>query len=173
MFQPKAAGGIGLTTINAVIVLEPFREPFRTRPTGLGAARGATGEEHSHPEQHHVGGVKAREVIDGTVVVEHAGEIDVLLVIGDEGVRAQLADALPPPTPLDSLDPLTTFGRVTGLGPGEQVGSSTDIAQLRTVGTLCTAADGGGGRHPVRSISRTTARSRGTSSVRRSGPSKL
>ncbi len=79
-------------------------------------------------------------MIDGTVVVEHAGEIDVLLVIGDEGVRAHRADALPPPTPLDSLDPLTTFGRVTGLGPGEQVGSSADVAQLRTVGTLFTAA---------------------------------
>ncbi len=38
------------------------------------------------------------------------------------------------------LDPLTPVGRVTGLGPGEPIGSSADVEQLRTLGTLLSAA---------------------------------
>jgi alkylation response protein AidB-like acyl-CoA dehydrogenase len=139
MLLPEAAGGIGLTTVDAAIVFEqlgshlapgPLLWTLLAAPLVEGAATGAT----------RVGGVDGREVVGDSAVVEHAAAIDVLLVLGDDGVFAHRLAQLSPPTPLASLDPLTTFGRLTGLDQGERVGSADDAAELRTLGILLTAA---------------------------------
>ena len=92
------------------------------------------------PGEQRVGGVDVREIVDRSVVVEHAAEIDVLLVISDDGVFAHRMADLPPSSPLVPLDPLTPLGRITGLGSGEQIGSSAHVEELRTLGTLLSAA---------------------------------
>jgi alkylation response protein AidB-like acyl-CoA dehydrogenase len=71
------------------------------------------------------------------VVVEHAVDLDVLLVLHDGGVVAHdVAD----PDPLEPLDPLTPVGRFTGLGVGSTVGDAETAAHLRVVGTVLSAA---------------------------------
>ena len=139
MLQPEEAGGIGLTPVDAAIVFEQLGNHLMPGPV-LWTLLAASLVQGAAAGEQLVGGVEAREIVDGSVVIEHAGEIDVLLVISDDGVFAHRTDDLPPSTPLDPLDPLTGFGRVTGLGPGEQIGSSAEVEQLRTLGTLLTAA---------------------------------
>jgi alkylation response protein AidB-like acyl-CoA dehydrogenase len=139
MLRPEETGGIGLTTVDAAIVFEQIGSHLVPGPV-LWTLLSAPLVEGAGTGERRVGGVEAGEIVDGSVVIEHAGEIDVLLVIGDDGVFAHVTEDLAPSTPLDPLDPLTTFGRVTGLGPGEQIGSPAEAEQLRTLGTLLTAA---------------------------------
>jgi hypothetical protein len=85
-----------------------------------------------------VGGVTADAVVDRSVLVEHAGDLDVLLVVHDDRVVAHRdlgrIDAL------DPLDPLTPVGRVTGLGDGEVVGDADVASSTRLLGTVFAAA---------------------------------
>jgi len=137
-----ALGLFGLTDlgpVEAVIVFEQLGWHLAPGPvlwTVLGAglvAGAATGERR-------VGGVDAAAVADGTVVVEHAGELDVLVVVHEDHVAAHDAAALGPPEPLVPLDPLTPVGRFTGLGPGTVVGDARAASDLRLRGTVLTAA---------------------------------
>ena len=139
MLQSEEVEGIGFTTVDAAIVFEqlgrhlvpgPLLWTLLAAPLVQGATTGET----------RVGGVEARDIVDGAAVVEHAGGIDVLLVLARDGVFAHRPENLASPLPLESLDPLTTFGRVTGLGLGDQVGSRADAERLRMLGTLLTAS---------------------------------
>jgi alkylation response protein AidB-like acyl-CoA dehydrogenase len=76
----------------------------------------------------------------GSALVEHGADIDVLLVVADDGVVAHRTADLPPPTPLAALDPLAPVGRFSGLGVGEPVGGPDAVARLRTLGTVLSAA---------------------------------
>ncbi len=87
-----------------------------------------------------VGGVEAGAVEDGSVVVEHAGEIDVLLVLHGDRVVAHATADLGAPEPLVPLDPLTPVGRYSGLGAGTVVGDAEAAAGLRRRGTVLSAA---------------------------------
>ncbi|WP_426573928.1 acyl-CoA dehydrogenase family protein [Aquihabitans sp. McL0605] len=139
LLLPEASGGVGLGVIEAAIVFEqlgshlvpgPVLWSLLAAPLVPGAA---TGEVL-------VGGVEASAVVDGTVVVAHARDIDVLLVVGDDGVTAHRTADLPDPTPYEPLDPLTSVGRFTGLGSGEPIGAGGAAAHLRPLGTVLTAA---------------------------------
>jgi alkylation response protein AidB-like acyl-CoA dehydrogenase len=139
LLLPEGSGGVGLGAVEAAIVFEqlgghlvpgPVLWTLLAAPLVTGAASGAQ----------LVGGVAADAVVDGSAVVEHAAEIDVLLVVGDDGVVAHRPSELPVPTPLDALDPLAPVGRFTGLGAGEPVGDRDAAAGLRTLGTVLSAA---------------------------------
>ena len=85
-----------------------------------------------------VGGVTADAVVDGSALVEHAGDLDVLLVLHDDRVTAH--HDLGEVVALDPLDPLTPVGRVSGLGGGTQVGGAGVAAATRLLGTVLSAA---------------------------------
>ncbi len=87
-----------------------------------------------------VGGVEESAVQDGSVVVEYAADLDVVVVLGADAVTAYRTDALPAPEPLEALDPLTPVGRYRGLAAGEVVGGAGAAARLRLFGTVLSAA---------------------------------
>jgi alkylation response protein AidB-like acyl-CoA dehydrogenase len=135
----EGSGGAGLGAVEAAIVFEQLGSHLVPGPvlwTMLAApliSGAAAGEQL-------VGGVDAVDVIDGSVVVEHAAEIDVLLVVGDDGVVAHHTPDLPVPTALDALDPLASVGRFSGVGAGEPVGDRDAATHLRTLGTVLSSA---------------------------------
>jgi hypothetical protein len=87
-----------------------------------------------------VGGVEAVAVTDGVAVVEHAADLDVLLVVHADAVVAHRAGDLPAPEPLSSLDPLATVGRISSIAGGEVVGDGDVAARVRLLGTVLAAA---------------------------------
>lgn len=133
------AGGSGLGAVEGALVFEqlgshlapgPVLWTVLAAPLVVGAATG----------QQLVGGVAASDVVDGVALVEHAADLDVLLVVGGGAVVAHRMDALAAPEPLDPLDPLTPVGRVRGLAGGDDVGGPEAAAGLRLLGTVLAAA---------------------------------
>jgi alkylation response protein AidB-like acyl-CoA dehydrogenase len=83
-----------------------------------------------------VGGVEAGAVEEDRAVVEHAADLDRLVVLHDDGVTVhEVGDA----EPLTPLDPLTPVGRVQ-VGEGTTVGDRPEADELRRRGTVLTAA---------------------------------
>ena len=72
--------------------------------------------------------------------VEHAGALDALLILDADGVRLVGGDALPEPTELVPMDPLTPMGAYADLPPGEAVGGPEEADRLRVLGTTLSAA---------------------------------
>jgi alkylation response protein AidB-like acyl-CoA dehydrogenase len=87
-----------------------------------------------------VGGVMDVDVVDGSAIVEHGAEIDVVLVARSDGLFAHRVDELPPAEPLDPLDPLTPVSRHHGLDGGSCVADREATERLLMVGTVLTAA---------------------------------
>jgi alkylation response protein AidB-like acyl-CoA dehydrogenase len=76
-----------------------------------------------------------------SVVVEHAGDLDLLVVLGPASVHVIEAGELPEAEALVPFDPLTPVGRFThGLPEGEQVGGAHEAERTRLVGRVLTAA---------------------------------
>jgi alkylation response protein AidB-like acyl-CoA dehydrogenase len=73
-------------------------------------------------------------------VVEHAAEIDALLVLRDDGAFVCQSDDLPRFAALAPLDPLTPVGCCGALPRGACVADARDAASLRTAGTVLCAA---------------------------------
>lgn len=133
------AGGSGLGPVEGALVFEQLGSHLAPGPllwTVLAAGLvdgAATGERL-------VGGVAAVDVVDGAALVEHAADLDVLLVLHDDRVVAHEVAALAPPTLLDPLDPLTPVGRFTGLAGGTRIGGAAEATALRLLGTVLSAA---------------------------------
>lgn len=156
LLLPEDHGGAGLGVLEAALVFEQagshlvpgpllwtvLAAPLlAASPLAAGVATGGL----------LVGGVEGADCRDGSAVVEHAADLDVLLVVHDDCVLAHPTDHLPGPTPLDPLDPLTPVGRFTVPGGGgpdgggpdggvSTVGDGGDAARLRVVGTTLAAA---------------------------------
>lgn len=133
------AGGSGLGPVEGALVFEQLGSHLAPGPllwtvVAAGLVDGAaTGERL-------VGGVAAADVVDGAALVEHGLDLDVLLVLADDGVVAHEIGSLAPPTPLDPLDPLTPVARFTGLGAGTPIGGVAESTALRLLGTVLNAA---------------------------------
>jgi alkylation response protein AidB-like acyl-CoA dehydrogenase len=84
-----------------------------------------------------VGGVEASAVAGGAALVEHAADLDLVLVLGAGSVTAHRVADLRVGPALDALDPLTPVREVAGLTGGEVVG---DAAPTRRAGTVLAAA---------------------------------
>jgi alkylation response protein AidB-like acyl-CoA dehydrogenase len=139
MLLAESEGGIGLTAVDAAIVFEQVGSHLVSGPV-LWTLLAAPFLAGARSGEQLVGGVDSRHVEGGSVVVEYADEIDVVLVVGDEGVVAHHTRDLPSPTSIDALDPLSRMGRITGLASGEHVGGRAEAEQLRTFGALLTSA---------------------------------
>ena len=139
LLVPEADGGLGLGTVEGAIAFEQLGAHLVSGPalwTALaapclaGAARG----------DRIVGGVERCAASDEPIVVEHAAEIDALLVLREDGVFACARSELPVAAPLAPLDPLTPVGRFDALPDGTRVGDAREAARLRLVGTVLCAA---------------------------------
>ena len=135
----EVAGGSGLGAVEGALLFEqlgshlvpgPVLWTVLAAPVVAGAAEG----------ERLVGGVTADAVEGGSVVVEHAADIDVLVVVREDAVVAHDTTGLAPPTALDPLDPLTPVGRFDGLPAGSRVGGAEAAAELRLLGTVLSAA---------------------------------
>jgi alkylation response protein AidB-like acyl-CoA dehydrogenase len=139
LLVPVDAGGNGLGVVDSALVFEVLGSHLVPGPllwTLLAAAMvdgASTGELL-------VGGVDASCIDGGTAVVEHGGDIDVLLVLGNDGVLAHPVAELGPPARLEPLDPLTPVARLTGIDNGSHVGGPEVAAELRRLGTVLSAA---------------------------------
>jgi alkylation response protein AidB-like acyl-CoA dehydrogenase len=135
----EEAGGSGLGAIDGAIVLEQLGSYLAPGPIvwtvlSAGLVDGAATGDHL------VGGVEADAVADRSVVVEHANDIDVLVVLHDDHVAAQRMGELGAPEALTPLDPLTPVGRVAGVGSGTRIGDAATAEHVRLLGTVLTAA---------------------------------
>lgn len=87
-----------------------------------------------------VGGAGEADIDNGSLLVEHAAEIDVVLIVADDAVLVHRTADLEPPEVLRPLDPLTPVGRFSGLGDGARVGGAEAAEALRLLGTLLVSA---------------------------------
>jgi alkylation response protein AidB-like acyl-CoA dehydrogenase len=91
-----------------------------------------------------VGGIEAAHVEHGSagasVVVEHASDIDALVVLHDDAVIVHRTADLAPPVALDPFDPLTPVGRFVDVPDGERVAGADVAAAMRLLGTVSSAA---------------------------------
>ena len=139
LLLPEAHGGLDLGVVAAAIVFEQLGAHLVGGPvlwTALAAAYvdGAAGGERL------VGGLDRAEGSGDPIVVEHACEIDALLVLRDDGVFLHAGSDLPAFDDLAPLDPLTPVGRAAALSRGVRVGDVHDAANLRLAGTVLSAA---------------------------------
>ncbi|MET0903222.1 MAG: acyl-CoA dehydrogenase family protein [Acidimicrobiales bacterium] len=139
LLAAEAEGGSGLGALEAAIVFEQLGAHLVPGPllwSVLAAGRvagAATGDVV-------VGGVAASDVVDGTALVEHAADLDVLIVVHDDAVVSHRANDLPAPVALEPVDPLTPVSRVRGLTGGEAIGDAAAAGRLRRLGTVLSAA---------------------------------
>jgi alkylation response protein AidB-like acyl-CoA dehydrogenase len=142
----EEVGGSGLGIVEGALLFEQLGSHLVPGPV-LWTVLAAPVIEGAAAGEQLVGGVSAADVVDGAALVEHAADLDVLLVVHADGIVAHRTDSLPEPTPLDPLDPLTPVGRLTGLdggraGPasGEVVGGTEAATDLVLLGTVLSAA---------------------------------
>jgi alkylation response protein AidB-like acyl-CoA dehydrogenase len=138
VLAPEARGGLDLGVIEAAIAFEQLGAHLVNGPTlwtalAAGYVDGAAGGERL------VGGVEPTPP-DEPIVVEHAHEIDALLVLRDDGVFVCAGPDLPSFAPLTPLDPLTPVAHCRALPRGTRVGDATAAARLRLTGTVLSAA---------------------------------
>lgn len=133
------AGGSGLGPVEGALVFEQLGSHLAPGPV-LWTVLAAPLVPGAADGEVLVGGVAAADVADGTALVEHAADLDVLLVVHDDRVVAHRTADLPAPVALDPLDPLTLVGRVAGLAGGAEVGGAAVAAELTLLGTVLTAS---------------------------------
>jgi alkylation response protein AidB-like acyl-CoA dehydrogenase len=149
---PEARGGLGLGVVEAAIAFEQLGAHLVNGPA-LWSTLAAPFLDGVASGERLVGGVEAtasfaqrgeaeRRPSDlaEPIVVEHAEEIDVLLVLRSDGVFACSGSDLPSFCALTPLDPLTPVGRCDAVPRGTRIGDAGDAAHLRLVGTVLAAA---------------------------------
>jgi alkylation response protein AidB-like acyl-CoA dehydrogenase len=139
LLVPEDAGGSGLGVVEAALLFEQLGSSLVPGPvlwTALAAplvAGAALGDVL-------VGGAIVETGDDDPLIVEHAADADVVVVVRDDTVTAHRTADLAPPEPLLPLDPLTPVGRFRDLGGGERVGGGDVARELRTLGMVLSAA---------------------------------
>ena len=139
LLAPEAGGGLGLGVVEAAIVFEQLGAHLVSGPA-LWSTLAAPCIEGAASGDRLVGGVDQIAPNDAPVLVEHAGEIDSLLVLRADGVFACAGADLPAFDALTPLDPLTPVGRCDALPTGTRVGDANDASRMRLVGTVLSAA---------------------------------
>jgi alkylation response protein AidB-like acyl-CoA dehydrogenase len=138
LFGLLAPDGGGLGLVEAAIAFEQLGAHLASGPV-LWSTLAASYVDGAARGDRLVGGVEQTD--DGMpVLVEHAGEIDTLLILRDDGVFACARAELPPCTALAPFDPLTPVGRFDSLPTGTCVADARGAAHLRGIGTALCAA---------------------------------
>lgn len=135
----EADGGAGLGAIEAAIALEDLGSYLVPGPlvwSILAGARlpGVAGGSRM------VGGLDGPVPAGEPILVEHAVDLDTLVLLRPEGVFACSRAELPQPVPMPALDPLTSVGRYPTLPVGDRIASTGVADGLRHLGTALTAA---------------------------------
>jgi len=141
LLLPEDVGG-GLGAVEAALVFEQFgaylvEGPILWTVLAAGLVDGASSGEQL------LGGVVASDVgDDGSVLVEHGSDIDVLVVLHRDAVVAHRTTDLHEPEPLAPLDPLTPVARLRGLrdNGGQLIGDAQTARAMRALGAVLSAA---------------------------------
>jgi len=139
LLLPEAGGGLDLGVVEAAIVFEQLGAHLVSGPL-LWSTLAAAYVEGAASGDRIVGGVEPTGGNAGPVLVEHAAEIDSLLILRTDGVFVCARSGLPSFTSLTPFDPLTPIGRCDALPSGIQVGNELDASHLRRVGAVLGAA---------------------------------
>jgi alkylation response protein AidB-like acyl-CoA dehydrogenase len=131
-------GGLGVGTVEAVIVFEQLGAHLVSGPV-LWSTLAAPFAPGAASGERVVGGVE-EPAAGEAALVEHAQEIDALLILRADGVFLCAGPELPACEPLAPLDPLTPAGRCAALPRGTRVGDAGDAARVRLAGTVLSAA---------------------------------
>ena len=128
-------GGVGLGMKEAVLVFEELGRALVPGPL-VGSHLAAGLVDGAADGSRIVGAV---EVSGDPLLVENRDALDVLLVVGDDGVFALDPGALDATPVARPLDPLTPLHRVTGDVPhGEQVAGADTVARWRPLPAIPT-----------------------------------
>src|SRR5262249_41046306 len=106
---PESDGGVGLGAVEAAIVFEQLGShvapgPFVWSTVAAGLIDGAADGARV------VGGFEPPVVATDPVLVEHAADLDALIVLAPGGISVVDGTALPEPEPRAPFDPLTPVG---------------------------------------------------------------
>jgi len=139
---PESAGGVGLGLAEAALVFEELGRALVPGP--LVASHLAAGTiDGADDGSVVVGMVEARPAGGNAVlplIIEHLDDLDVLLVLSDDGVTS-LEPAVLDATPLQRpMDPLTPVWSVADLPVGRPVAGPDVATRWRHVGAVLTAA---------------------------------
>ncbi|MCK9926453.1 acyl-CoA dehydrogenase family protein [Frankia sp. Mgl5] len=142
------ADGGGIGVVAAALAFEQFGEHLAGGPV-LWSTLAAPFVPGAADGRVRVAGVELADGTSGTggtggtggpLVVEHADECDVLLLLRDDRLEVCPRADLPPPldgAPLDPLTPVTVFPHVPA---GQVVGGAADARRLRRAGEILSAA---------------------------------
>jgi alkylation response protein AidB-like acyl-CoA dehydrogenase len=139
LLAPVADGGSGLGPVDAAIVLEELGAHLAPGPVVWSVLAAplldgvATGERVA-------AGLDAVPAPGEPILVPHAADLDVLVVLRPDGIVACERSDLAAPEPMEPLDPTTPIGRCASLPPGDRIGGPAEAARVRRVGTVLTAA---------------------------------
>jgi alkylation response protein AidB-like acyl-CoA dehydrogenase len=139
LLVPEDRGGSGLTILDAALVFEQLGAHLVPGPV-LWSVLAAPRLSSAADGEAIVGGVEAAAVGGGVALVEHATDLDLLLVLHHDRVVVHRMADVPVLEPLTPLDPLTPVARVMGLEGGETLGDGPTATWLERVGTVLTAA---------------------------------
>ncbi len=138
---PESAGGVGLGLAEAALVFEELGRALVPGP--LVASHLAAGTiDGADDGSVVVGMIEAQSVADAflPLIVEHLDDLDVLLVLSDDGVSSLDPAALDATRLQRPMDPLTPVWNVTDLPDGTVVAGPDVADRWRRVGALLTAA---------------------------------
>lgn len=132
-----ADGGLGLGVVEGAVVFEQLGRHLVPGPI-LWSALGALLLREVADGELMAGGAED----DGTspLFVEHASEVDTLVVLRPDGVRRVDRAELPPVRMGEALDPLSSVGVFASLPAGTSIGHAGDSVRLRRIGIVLTAA---------------------------------
>jgi alkylation response protein AidB-like acyl-CoA dehydrogenase len=133
------ADGAGLGAVEAAIVFEQLGAHLVTGPT-LWSTLAASCVDGASSGAAVVGGVLPPDRAGEPALVEHAAEIDALLILRADGPYVCTGSDLASFEPLAPLDPQTPVGRFAVLPTGARVGDAEDADRLRIVGSALCAA---------------------------------
>jgi alkylation response protein AidB-like acyl-CoA dehydrogenase len=130
---PESAGGVGLTSADAVIVFAELGRRLVPGPlawTHLAAeiVEGAASGETV------VGGIEQLRSGNEPILVEHLDQLDVLLVLRKDGVYRVDPKSVPAQSAGTPLDPFTPIFHAKSLPQGERVGDAALAQKLRLEG---------------------------------------
>jgi alkylation response protein AidB-like acyl-CoA dehydrogenase len=139
LLVPESAGGLGLEMVDATLVFEQLGRHLVPGPL-LWSTLGATALAAAPHPATVMSGFDQVEAGDDPILVDHAAELESLLVLRADRVSVLVAGELGEAEVLTPFDPLTPVGRYATLGAGTTIGDAAAAVRLRAQGTVLAAA---------------------------------
>ena len=133
----EGRGGLGLGVVEGAVVFEQLGHHLVPGPL-LWSALGAFVIREVANGERIAGGTEDKGA--RPFFVEHASDVDTLVVLRPDGVSRIDAAHMPPAVAGDALDPLNRVGVFSSLPAGTLVGDGAEAARLRRVGVVLSAA---------------------------------